>query len=130
MKKFMNIIKIILGIIIAIVLLLVGGFVYLDNWHVTEIDQEISSDQEYTLRLQCIGGVPWPYGPVDVRLILEKDGKIIKKEEFVVYTDGINEYSWDVTWGDEEIVVMVSGKLDVKVTMDYEGNESLIEMEK
>lgn len=33
-------------------------------------------------------------------------------------------------WGDEEIVVMVSGKLDVKVTMDYEGNESLIEMEK
>ena len=119
-----------LGIIIAIVLLLVGGFVYLDNWHVTEIDQEISSDQEYTLRLQCIGGVPWPYGPVDVRLILEKDGKIIKKEEFVVYTDGINEYSWDVTWGDEEIVVMVSGKLDVKVTMDYEGNESLIEMEK
>ena len=126
----MNIIKIILGIIIAIVLLLVGGFVYLDNWHVTEIDQEISSDQEYTLRLQCIGGVPWPYGPVDVRLILEKDGKIIKKEEFVVYTDGINEYSWDVTWGDEEIVVMVSGKLDVKVTMDYKGNESLIEMEK
>ena len=130
MKKFMNIIKIILGIIIAIVLLLAGGFVYLDNWHVREIDQEISSDQEYTLRLQCIGGVPWPHGPVDVRLILEKDGKIIKKEEFVVYTDGINEYSWDVTWGDEEIVVMVSGKLDVKVTMDYEGNESLIEMEK
>ena len=128
--KAKKIIKIIFGIIIAIVLFLVGCFVYLDNWHVTEIDQEISIDQEYTLSLQCIGGVPWPFGPVDARLILEKDGKIIKQEEFIVYTDGLTEYSWDVTWGEEEIVVMVSGKLGVKITMDYEGNESLIEMEK
>ena len=130
MIKAKKIIKIICGVIIAIVLLLVGWFVYLDNWYVEEIDEKMSSDQEYTLKLQCIGGVPWPFGPVDTRLILQKDGKIIKQEEFVVYTDGLTEYSWDVTWGEEEIEVVISGKLDVKITMDYEGNESLIEVEK
>lgn len=112
--------------ILTLFILVVGLYVWLSYFHITEVDQKTSENQEYTIKLQRIGSVPWPHGPFDAQLILQKEGKTIAKKRFTVIDDGLTEYSWDVVWGDEEIAIEVRGKRKLIISMDYEGNNYVI----
>ncbi len=116
MSKAWKIIKCVLIIssicLLAFVILFLAAFYYEEELKIKPVDTQTSPNGEYTLYLQQVGTPSWPFGPVGGKIVLKKDGKTIDKYKTLVYSDGANlsEYSWDVEWFDDKVVITIRGE--------------------
>ncbi len=125
MKKFKKIVIYVLVIFIIPCAMLWGSIKYVRDYKKTICDTSISLDEGYTLTLLAIGEPEWPFGSADGRLILENENEKISTVDFVLRNDGgmINSNCWNVTWYDEFVEVIISGKeqSDLQIILYFNG---------
>ena len=133
MAKWLKIVLILLGILLAVAVAFVGlvfiwwngGF---DSLFVSEIATYESPDGKYTMVFEQIGSPSWPFGPVDVRLTLRKsNGVYIDQSSALVYNDGVGAHPNNIKsiqWGEDEVVVILERgeQPDQGFTFIYEKN--------
>lgn len=121
-------VKWICGIVSAIlisVLLLIGCFVYITRYKITDIDTSVSPDNEYEVLYQNVGEPDWPFGYAHVRIVLRRERKTITKIKCDVANDGASPTAeqWNVNWEDTCAEVMISGEeqQNVLYTLYFDG---------
>ena len=133
MAKWLKIVLILLGILLAVAVAFVGlvfiwwngGF---DSLFVSEIATYESPDGKYTMVFEQIGSPSWPFGPVDVRLTLKNSkGVYIDQISAQVYNDGVGadpDNIKSIQWGEDEVVVILERREqpDQGFTFFYEKN--------
>ena len=129
--------KIILIILLAVVTLTIGMFLFIGAlWSGVlnfllpkEIATYHSPDGEYSLVFEQMGDPAWPFGPTDVRLTLKNNnGKIIERVSTQLNDDGTNASENNiasVSWNDDGVVVVLraSEMKDKEVSIAYDGDQ-------
>lgn len=114
--------KLFLPVVVLIILLSSTGCGVVNT-----VDTSVSADGMYTLSLQSVG-TPIFFGPAPGRLILEKNGEKVVRYRFWIGDDGapISEDSWDVTWEEKCVEVVLSGseQYDEQVVLQFDGSAS------
>ena len=127
MKKIIVTIFGILAAVLLMILIFWISFVYTSEYKVTERDTAVSPDGKYELLLQAVGEAAFPFGPAKGRLVLTEEGNTIVEDDFTIYDDGraIRNDSWKVTWYDEYVEIILSGKeqFDERVILYYDGRK-------
>ena len=108
-------VKIVLGgliIIIALLMVLVGGVIYTVKYKIHDIDSKLSPDGTSELILQQVGDPDWPFGSTHARVILKNGNNIITKYKFDVHNDGANisKGSWNVDWNEDSVECVLYGE--------------------
>ena len=125
--------KIILIILLAVVTLTIGMFLFIGAlWSGVlnfllpkEIATYHSPDGEYSLVFEQMGDPAWPFGPTDVRLTLKNNnGKIIECVSTQLNDDGTNASENNIasiSWNSDEVVVVLraSEMKDKEVSIAY-----------
>lgn len=123
-SAFKNII-IIFGIFAIIAAMLFGSLWYKMFYEVAVVDTIQSLDGNYELVLQSVGEPHWPFGAAPGRLVLKNGKTVIEKADFEIANDGasFSAGSWNVTWYDDYVEVILSGEeqYDELVTLYYNG---------
>lgn len=101
----------ILAALLGIVLLLLGSFVYVTKYRITDIDKSASPDGEYEVTYQNIGEPDFPYGYAHARLVLRRGTETIAECRFDVANDGgrPTAVQWVANWTDHCAEVTISG---------------------
>ncbi len=103
MKKHLNRVFLAVScIFIAALMVMFSSMVYVEKFQIKTIDTQISSDGKYKLLLQQKGEPVWSFGPVEAKIILMENGKIVDKQELTVYNDGtgLTTQNWFVEWSE------------------------------
>lgn len=115
----------IFAVLLAAVLLLIGGFVYVTKYKIADIDSSISDDGQYELMFQSVGEPDWPFGYSHARIVLKEGNKAVTKCKFDVANDGgiLWPENWTVTWQDSCVMTVISGEeqSDILYTFYYDG---------
>lgn len=127
-KQSMTFMKGVCGIaavILAALLLLIGSFIYVTRYRITDIDTATSEDGQYEVIYQAVGEPDWPFGYSHVRLVLKRGQEIITKYKFDVANDGGSPSAeqWSVGWKDDHVEALVTGEEqpDRLYTLFYNG---------
>ena len=83
--------KLLLGmntIILLALLLLIGSYVYVTKYKITDIDTSVSPDGKYEVLFQSVGDPDWPFGHSHARITLRQDDKTIEQFKLAVANDG------------------------------------------
>ncbi len=125
---FFSLVKAVLGILLMFVVLIVVLWLcltYTANYKKTTCDTAVSPDGVYQLTLQAIGDPDWPFGSASGRLILKESESKISQADFELRNDGgsISSDCWTVTWHEEYVEVILSGKeqFDEQVLLYFDG---------
>ena len=126
MKKFLKIMLCIMGSFIALIVVLWCCVSYTANYKKTTCDTSVSPDGTYELTLQAVGEPEWPFGSASGRLVLMEGKDKISQTDFELYNDGgiISSRCWEVTWYEDYVEVILSGKeqFDERVTLHFDGS--------
>jgi len=114
------------GVILALMILAVGDFIYVTTYRITDIDVSLSPNGEHTLLLQSVGEPDFPFGYSHVRLLLIGRQSTIVDYRFDIANDGkwTAPEDWKVKWEDTCVIVTVSGEEqdDVTYQLYYSGD--------
>lgn len=88
MKRRIKTIGFLLGIVILFIIYVTLVFTYQTHYKKTEITEFRSKDKQYALKMFQIGEPKWPFGAVNGRFELKKEGKVISSIDFSVADDG------------------------------------------
>ena len=107
--------KLLLGmntIILLALLLLIGSYVYVTKYKITDIDASVSPDGKYEVLFQSVGDPDWPFGHSHARITLKQDDKTIEQFKFAVANDGgvLHPENWHVSWDDTCVIITISGE--------------------
>lgn len=123
------------AVILAALLLLIGSFIYVTRYRITDIDAATSPDGTYEIVFQAVGEPDWPFGYSHARIVLKRNGETVTKHKFDVANDGgvLHPENWSVRWEENCVKVMISGEEqpDTFYTYDFDGtvrHESLAVM--
>ena len=123
------------AVILAALLLLIGSFIYVARYRITDIDAATSPDGTYEIVFQAVGEPDWPFGYSHARIVLKRNGETVTKYKFDVANDGgvLHPENWSVRWEESCVKVMISGEEqpDAFYTYDFDGtvrHESLAVM--
>ena len=123
------------AVILAALLLLIGSFIYVARYRITDIDAATSPDGTYEIVFQAVGEPDWPFGYSHARIVLKRNGETVTKHKFDVANDGgvLHPENWSVRWEENCVKVMISGEEqpDAFYTYDFDGtvrHESLAVM--
>lgn len=126
LEKGLKIIGIVLGVLFLLAGVAFGMLLYEMYYKKTEIGQEQSADGAYALTIMQIGEPGFPFGPVDGRFTLQKDGETINTRTFTVNNDGVGlDYEdFVLFWKEDCVRIRVSGseQEDVMYTLYYNGD--------
>ena len=129
MKKHTKWILCIITVIIIAIAVIWTSFYYVTNYKKTICDMSASSDGKYELSLLAVGEPEWPFGSATGQLILKEGKDTISKTSFELRNDGgmINRYCWKVTWNDEYVEVIISGKeqFDEQIILFFDGKKEI-----
>lgn len=110
---------------VAIAAVLVGMFLYVIRYRISDVDVSYSPDGVYELQLKAVGEADWPFGAAHGKLVLKEGKKTISKTEISIYDDGgqLRKESWDVTWESDCVRVILYGdeQDDEQITLYYDG---------
>lgn len=113
-------IKIAVLVVVALCLLGTAFFVYLQEFHSTEIYCEYALDNGYCVTVYQIGSPQWSFGPVTTKIVLrDADGKTVDKCTFELNNDGgsVNVINIaDIRWKNFGVEVDMHGADDKGVT--------------
>jgi hypothetical protein len=100
------------AVILAALLLLIGSFIYVARYRITEIDAATSPDGTYEIVFQAVGEPDWPFGYSHARIVLKRNGETVTKHKFDVANDGgvLHPENWSVRWEENCVKVMISGE--------------------
>lgn len=119
--------KLLLGmntIILLALLLLIGSYVYVTKYKITDIDASVSPDGKYEVLFQSVGDPDWPFGHSHARITLRQDDKTIEQFKLAVANDGgvLHPENWHVSWDDTCVIITISGEEqdDVLYTLYYD----------
>ena len=122
--------KFILGGLITFIILftiLWVGITYVTEYKKTTRDTNHSPNGKYELILQAVGEAEWPFGSASGCLLLKDGEKKISQTNFELKNDGgsINSHCWSVTWCDEYVEVIISGKeqFDEEIILYFDGKK-------
>ena len=106
--------KIILGtvaVLIIAALVLIGSYIYVSKYKITDISSSVSSDGLYEVVFQSVGEPDFPFGATHARIVLKSGNKTVTKYYFDVSNDGgiLYPYNWSVEWEKDRADVTVSG---------------------
>ena len=128
LKQFLKDLRVAVILIIVLLALPVVIFFavfFIDIPVVSTVDKQTSPDEEYVLKFQTVGAPVWPYGPVDVRLVLKENWSVISKTSTEIWNDGksLSEDDWSVTWYDDYVEVILSGEeqYDERIILYFDG---------
>ena len=113
--KTKRIIKWIFGIaavILAALLLLIGRFIYVTRYRISDIDAATSPDGKHEIVFQAVGEPDWPFGYSHARIVLKGNGEIVTKRKFDVANDGgvLHPENWSIRWEENCVKVIISGE--------------------
>ena len=112
MKKTVKTTLLIIAVILSVVLLAAGCFVYLTRYRVRTIDTATSPDGEYELLFQSVGEPEFPFGASHARLVLKGNGRNLYKYDFDMANDGKvpDSENWKAEWQGDFVVVSIFGE--------------------
>lgn len=129
MKKNTKWTRGVITVIILTIALIWISFYYATNYKKTICDTSVSSDGKYELSLLAVGEPEWPFGSATGLLILKEGKNTISKTQFELRNDGgmINSHCWKVTWNDEYVEVIISGKeqFDEQIILSFDGKKEI-----
>ena len=113
--KAKKIIKWACGIAAALLvsaLTVIGGFIYVTRYRITDIDAASSGDGQYEVIFQAVGEPDWPFGNSHARIVLKHNGAVITKRKFDVANDGaiLHPDNWSVRWEENCVKAVISGE--------------------
>ena len=113
--KTKRIIKWICGIaavILAALLLLIGRFIYVTRYRISDIDAATSPDGKHEIVFQTVGEPDWPFGYSHARIVLKRNGETVAKRKFDVANDGgaLHPENWSIRWEENCVKVIISGE--------------------
>ncbi len=124
LKDIRNAVLVLLGFFVLLVVIFIVVLV-IEYHKVSTVDKQTSPDEEYVLKFQTVGAPVWPYGPVDVRLVLKENWSVISKTSTEIWNDGksLSEDDWSVTWYDDYVEVILSGEeqYDERIILYFDG---------
>ena len=96
--------------ILAILLILLGSFIYKTNYRKTEISTY--EKDRYQLVIYQIGTPTFPFGSGKCQIVLYKDGKQISKEDIELKNDGKwpDTGNFSVKWNFDSVTVNAHGE--------------------
>ena len=125
MKQFFKFIVCLAGTFVGLIVVLWLCISYETTYRKTICDIAISPDGAYELILQAVGAPDWPFGSARGRLILKEGKSRIARADFELHNDGgsINSDCWKVTWHEDYVEVILSGKeqADEQIWMRFDG---------
>lgn len=110
--KLLNKVLLVFLIIGAGLALLLGSFIYITEYKVSDIDSEISADGNHEIIFQAVGEPDWPFGYSHARLVLKDKNRVISKYKIEVANDGGTLYpeNWNVSWQDSCVQIIIYGE--------------------
>ena len=122
--------KFVLGFVVVILIIMAvfwGSFVYVSNYKITKADTSVSPDGTYELVLQAVGEADFPFGSASGRLVLYEGKSRISKADFELFDDGgsIRSSIWAVTWHEDSVEVILSGEeqFDEQIILYFDGKK-------
>lgn len=111
-NKIIKTLCIIVAVVLTVIIVLIGSFIYVTDYRISDIDASVSPDGKYELIYQNIGEPDFPYGYAHVRLILKCGQETITEHRFDVADDGGSPTAeqWNVDWENSCVRVTVSGE--------------------
>lgn len=113
-------------VILTVLILAAGYFVYDVRLKTGSVDASVSGDGEYELLLQSVGEPDRPFGYTHARLVLKHNGKTVTKYRFDIADDGgiLSVENWSVVWEKERAVVTVYGEEqgNVEYILSFDGS--------
>lgn len=100
------------AVILAVLLLLIGSFIYDMRYRISDIDAATSPDGKHEIVFQAVGEPDWPFGYAHARIVLKRNGETVTKHIFDVANDGgvLHPENWSVRWEENCVKVMISGE--------------------
>ena len=100
------------AVILAVLLLLIGIFVYDMRYRISDIDAATSPDGKHEIVFQTVGEPDWPFGYSHARIVLKRNGETVTKQKFDVANDGgvLHPENWSVRWEENCVKVIISGE--------------------
>mgnify|MGYP004693880203 FL=1 len=114
-------------IILLLVLLLVevGTFVYNIKFRLRAIDSSVSPDGCYELAFDEVGCADGLFGKSHARLVLKSGKKTVTEAKFDIANDGatLQESNWRVEWQADCVTVTIRGaeQKDAVKTLSFDG---------
>lgn len=102
-------------IIIAIIAIVIGSFIYQTKFRLTDVITYTSSDEGYAVSFQMVGEPEWPFGATTARVkVIDKTNsknRIIKDFTVQVYDDGaaLQDVNCHVEWTDGSVIITLTG---------------------
>ena len=98
--------------ILAALLLLIGRFIYVTRYRISDIDAATSPDGKHEIVFQAVGEPDWPFGYSHARIVLKRNGEIVTKRKFDVANDGgaLHPENWSIRWEENCVKVKISGE--------------------
>lgn len=126
-KGILKGVLIVVGILLLLIVICIGSFIYIMDYRVAVVDKSLSADKEYELILKSVGE-PFLFGYASGRLVLQHNGRAVSKIDFDIADDGgsITPDKWQVSWNPDLVAVRLSGseQNDELIVMYYNGEIS------
>ena len=102
----------VVAVILLAALVLVGRFIYVTEYKITDIDSSFSDDGRHEVLFQAVGEPDFPFGATHARIVLKNGHKTVAKYKFDVANDGAVLFpcNWSVSWEEDRVDVTVSGE--------------------
>lgn len=127
MKKIMKFVSAFVAVILIIIAVFWGSFVYVSDYKIAKADTSVSPDGTYELVLQAVGEADFPFGSASGRLVLYEGKSRISKADFELRDDGgsIRSSIWEVTWHEDSVEVILSGdeQFDEQIILYFDGKK-------
>lgn len=129
MKRIGKIVLYIISVILGIIVILWLCFWYITNYKATTCDISVSPNEKYELMLQTVGEPDWPFGSASGRLVLKQGENKISQSDFELQNDGagISSSCWKVTWYEDYVEVVLSGReqSDEELILYFNGKKEI-----
>ncbi|MBR3153951.1 MAG: hypothetical protein IKF10_02995 [Lachnospiraceae bacterium] len=111
-KKILKWVCGIAAVILAALLLLIGSFIYVTRYKISDIDAATSPDSEHEIVFQAVGEPDWPFGYSHARIVLKRNSETVTTHKFDVANDGgvLHPENWSVRWEENCVKVIISGE--------------------
>ena len=111
-KKILKWVCGIAAVILAALLLLIGSFIYVTRYKISDIDAATSPDGEHEIVFQAVGEPDWPFGYSHARIVLKRNGETVTTHKYDVANDGgvLHPENWSVRWEENCVKVIISGE--------------------
>lgn len=112
-----------MGSLVLLISIGVGCLLYQMNYKKTQILEETQG--AYTLTMYQVGEPGWPFGPVNGKFVLRKEGKKVTVYSFLVSNDGggLTAGNAVVKWSDDCVKIRIIGEEqeDMLYTLGFDG---------